>query len=265
LTQGRTTLAIAHRLTTLRDANRILVFDKGKLMEEGSHAQLLALDGHYARLVKIQSQLSSDATIDTVLDRQQERQQEPAAAAAPDPDRCLAGTPGEHAPRWLDAGGATFRLAAHSALELAVPGEPVVRGVFAVSLFPAVAREKYISLRTWDREGHEHELGILRDLPQWSDDVQRLVREALDRRYFMHVVRDIDGMELEFGYLTVRARCENQTPPRTFVMRWSQSQAQDFGSTGKMLIDLEDNRYLVRDVEALPRKQRELFQRYIYW
>jgi hypothetical protein len=48
-------------------------------------------------------------------------------------------------------------------------------------------------------------------------------------------------------------------------MRWSQSQAQDFGSTGKMLIDLEDNRYLVRDVEALPRKQRELFQRYIYW
>jgi hypothetical protein len=48
-------------------------------------------------------------------------------------------------------------------------------------------------------------------------------------------------------------------------MRWTQTQAQDFGARGKVLIDLEDNRYLVSDIELLPRRQRELFQRYIYW
>ncbi len=42
LTRGRTTIAIAHRLSTLRDADRILVFDRGRLIEQGSHDELLA-------------------------------------------------------------------------------------------------------------------------------------------------------------------------------------------------------------------------------
>jgi hypothetical protein len=48
-------------------------------------------------------------------------------------------------------------------------------------------------------------------------------------------------------------------------MRWSQSHVQDFGDTGKVLIDLDDNRNLVPDVEALPPKEKELFLRYVYW
>jgi len=53
LTQGRTTIAIAHRLSTLRNADRIIVFDRGQLVEQGSHAELLARDGTYAKLVRI--------------------------------------------------------------------------------------------------------------------------------------------------------------------------------------------------------------------
>src|SRR3989440_10904044 len=41
LTRGRTTVAIAHRLSTLRNANRILVMDQGKLIEEGTHRELM--------------------------------------------------------------------------------------------------------------------------------------------------------------------------------------------------------------------------------
>ncbi|MBA5776696.1 ABC transporter ATP-binding protein [Stappia sp. F7233] len=54
LMQGRTTLVIAHRLSTVRDANRILVFDKGMLVEEGSHHELFARDGLYRRLCDLQ-------------------------------------------------------------------------------------------------------------------------------------------------------------------------------------------------------------------
>jgi hypothetical protein len=48
-------------------------------------------------------------------------------------------------------------------------------------------------------------------------------------------------------------------------MRWTQSQAQDFGANGKVLLDLEDNRYLVPNVDELPKRDRELLQRYVYW
>jgi len=51
LSQGRTTVTIAHRLSTVRDADQIAVLDAGRVVELGTHEQLLALEGHYAALV----------------------------------------------------------------------------------------------------------------------------------------------------------------------------------------------------------------------
>ena len=52
--ENRTTLVIAHRLSTVVNADRILVFDQGRLVEEGTHRELVARNGLYARLASLQ-------------------------------------------------------------------------------------------------------------------------------------------------------------------------------------------------------------------
>ncbi|WP_416769498.1 type I secretion system permease/ATPase [Pseudomonas sp. RHF3.3-3] len=53
--KGRTVIIIAHRLSAVRDANRIIVMDRGQIVEQGSHAELLTLQaGHYSRLYRLQ-------------------------------------------------------------------------------------------------------------------------------------------------------------------------------------------------------------------
>jgi ATP-binding cassette subfamily B protein len=54
LMQGRTTIVIAHRLATVRAADRIVVMDQGRIVEEGAHEVLVRRGGLYARLARLQ-------------------------------------------------------------------------------------------------------------------------------------------------------------------------------------------------------------------
>ena len=54
LTQGRTSIVIAHRLATIQNADKILVMEQGEIVESGTHEELLALKGYYSKLFELQ-------------------------------------------------------------------------------------------------------------------------------------------------------------------------------------------------------------------
>ena len=60
--QGRTTIIIAHRLSTVRKADRILVLAQGQVQEQGTHADLLQMNGLYARLYEVGAGLEAPVT-----------------------------------------------------------------------------------------------------------------------------------------------------------------------------------------------------------
>ena len=55
LIKGRTTISIAHRLSTLREADRLIVIDDGRLVESGTHEELVRQKGEYFKLLQLQS------------------------------------------------------------------------------------------------------------------------------------------------------------------------------------------------------------------
>ncbi len=258
LIQGRTTIAIAHRLSTLRQADRILAFDRGRLVEQGTHAELLAADGLYARLVRIQTQVSKRPTVDSLL-----------AESPPEHADNAPGRADRHAPHemeWLDPSRHEFRLGPHGRIELwdrsAEPNR-LAAGMFVVPTFPATQPEAYLSVRGWTDDGEEHELGLVRQLADWPQEAIGIIRDAVLRRTLVRTVRRVLDVKLSHGYLDFDV--ETDTGPGRFTTRWTQSQAVDFGAAGKLLIDAEDNRWVVPQIDDLPKADRERFLQYIYW
>jgi ATP-binding cassette, subfamily B, bacterial len=57
--KGRTVVVVAHRLSTVKNADQIIVFEKGKIVEQGHHNELVAKRGNYYHLVKDQLELGN--------------------------------------------------------------------------------------------------------------------------------------------------------------------------------------------------------------
>jgi ATP-binding cassette, subfamily B, bacterial len=257
LVRGRTTIAIAHRLSTLRNANRIMVVDQGKIIEAGTHEELAARGGLYARLLRIQGQMAVQPTIDRLVVEGAAQADAAAGWQSPLPD------PRGHHPRWLTPDVAHIHIGSHGALHVTVRDERIYGGVYAMCCFPVRYPREFISLRYLDHEKREIEVGLIRRVHDWPAEAQALVAESLAKRYFIHTILSIHHIEVFSSYLSLDV--ETDLGPVQFIMRWQHDRAQDYGASGKMLLDTDENRYLIPDIQALPENERRLFQRYIYW
>ena len=139
LVHGRTTIAIAHRLSTLRKADRLVVMDRGQIVEIGNHDELMAREGHYYRLYQAQAR-----NVDTEMDRAAACRRRREAHAEP----------------------VTFSLTRNRFGRLVFTGADGERheGVVPVRAFPLAAPDEGIALVSAD--GHEVAwIDRLADLP----------------------------------------------------------------------------------------------------
>jgi len=155
-----------------------------------------------------------------------------------------------------------IHLGTHDTLHVTVKNERIYGGVYAAYAFPVGHPEGYISLMH-TRSEEEMEIGVIRNLADFPEVQASLVRQALERRYFVHTVTRIRRMAWKFGFVYLDV--ETDKGRIEFLMPWRHDRAFDYGKGGKVLIDVDDNRYLIPDIEALPARERNDFRRYIYW
>ena len=227
----RTTIAIAHRLSTLRNADRLLVFDQGRLVEQGTHDELMALDGLYSSLVRLQY---SSGPAEEVDDN---------AIESP----------------WLDPAGTGISADDAGTLTVEI-GTRIFREAIAAAAFPATLPDALISLRLLEPDGRESEIGILRNLDQWPAATRAAVRRSAERRQALRRIDEFrqvrtcgNALELIVG-----------TPDGVENIRMQKSSdgLQRFGRHGLLLIDGGGRYFVVPDRDALPKTQQQLLSLY---
>ncbi len=141
--------------------------------------------------------------------------------------------------------------------------DELYRGVFAVLSFPVTFPNNFLSLRYYNQQGQELEVGIIRDPADFPAEARNLLARSLAGYYFEFEVERVLKIELKYNLLMFDVVTNHG--PRQFEMRWEGERALDLGVHGKVLLDVFDCRYVIRDIRALPPADRELFTRYIYW
>ncbi|MBN1808321.1 MAG: DUF1854 domain-containing protein [Planctomycetes bacterium] len=164
---------------------------------------------------------------------------------------------------WLTPENAHVYEGAFSMLCCAVNGAEPVSGVFAIRLFPASFPDSYIALLTDTPGGGTTEVGIIQYLEEFPVEEQALVRSSLARHYHEQVISRVHKVECRNGLLFFDV--DTQRGREQFVMRWEYDRAQEYGANGKLLLDVEENRFLITDLAALPAVDKRRFTRHIYW
>jgi hypothetical protein len=260
LSHGRTTIAIAHRLSTLRNSDRIFVMDRGELKEVGTHYELMAKNGIYARLVRLQTQLTKEDSVDGLQDEndylelQRKAEEEQENRAVPE----FKGV------RFLEPGELEFGYDGH--------GFPTVRveeldGEFhrmrAYRARPATMPHRFISVGYQTEIGTIREIGMLPDMRKLSREDRECMDVALGVRYFLYNIRRITSLKEDLGILLWDV--ETDRGPKQFSIGRDHNRVDHWGMHGRLIRDMNDNRYVISDMRELDAIGRSSFNLHIYW
>jgi len=212
--QGRTTIAIAHRLSTLRKADLLIVLKNGRVAEMGSASELLAKDGEYAQLWRAQSTAQSgEASTQPVDDAQLDGMHEPLPLLEP----------------------STLELSLDDDGQLwSVSSDGTKLAVFARRAFPLTAPDSYVSLV----DEHHFERACFATLDVLPARAREVLLRSLDRSEFLPQIRKIRSIIQEATFS--RWEVETDRGARAFVVD------QD-----DHVRPLEDGRHLISDSHGM--------------
>jgi hypothetical protein len=171
----------------------------------------------------------------------------------------------------LQAVGARYLLAEKTRIFLGrlgsihcvVDEKDAYANVYCALCFPVRFPTRYVTVCYTDEENKEQEIGVIEDLDAFPAETQAIVRASLNRQYFEQTVARIYEVRWEFGLLFFEV--ETAAGRKEFMMRWQHDRAIDYGDSGKVLLDVFDNRYVIPSVEKLPNGDRDRLMRFIYW
>ncbi|MET0793133.1 MAG: DUF1854 domain-containing protein [Polyangiaceae bacterium] len=233
--QGRTTVAIAHRLSTLRKADLLIVLKNGKVAEMGSPADLLAMDGEYSKLWRAQSATQSDAANDVapnsaVID------------ATHDPIPLFDPSTLELE---LDEGGQLWARA---------PGVERLL-VSARRAFPLSAPDAYVSLV----DDHHYERACFTTLSVLGQPQRETVERALAKGDFLPEIRQI--LAILHEATQSRWQVDTDRGPTDFIVD-QEDHVRPLADGRHLISDSHGMRYLVPVPSALDAASRKLLMRF---
>ena len=246
LVQGRTTIAIAHRLSTLRKADRLVVLDRGQVVEVGPHDELMAQQGAYWRLYEAQARQ---------VDSRRSGARSAAALAIAAQVAAVAST---HAAVHGEVPSMSFELQRNAFGRLVLTGEDGVAhdGVVPVRAFPISAPEEGISLVS--TEGHE--LAWIERLDDLPPAQRALIDEELAEREF---VPEITRICRRRSFAHAQHLAGGDRPRRDPLRAQGRGGHPPCRPSMLLIADSHGLQFVVRDMTALDRDSRRLLERFL--
>ncbi|MBI4558600.1 MAG: DUF1854 domain-containing protein [Candidatus Hydrogenedentes bacterium] len=268
LSLGRTVIAIAHRLSTLRNCDRIIVFEEGHIREQGTHEELLTMNGIYKKLVEIQTQLTSDNhNVDGLTALNELQQADEIKKAAETRNRAAERTRGEVPKiRYLDPKNLHIYSMDEGGMHVMYKDE-VHEHVRAYRCFPISRPSEFVALWTGTSALEHREVGMIRRSKELAPSSRLAVEHELAKRYFIHYIQKINEIREDIGFLTWDVETD-KGHMEFLTKRWERSSVREGGRSdmnGRIIFDIDDNRYEIEDLDALDEDSRDAFAEHIFW
>ncbi len=258
LSKGRTILSIAHRLSTLRDADRLLVLDHGKIAETGTHAELLEQQGVYYKLYELQTRALATRGFEG---KEREEMEEAFSSKVLEEERKSAEEMIAIHPMTPENTVFTATEGGFVSMEYQPP-EGEKRVYPRVSLhrcFPFSNPENDIAV--CDPVKNNREIGLIHDLSDFPKEICELLKQQLELRYYHPIITKILTIKEEMGCSYWDVETKNGTAH--FAVRMGGTHIYSIGANRYLIEDLDGNRFEIPDLTKMSSREQKLLDLFL--